>query len=181
MPENDLNKIIDEILLEVEEDEEDELEEMSVTGMVAGYDTPKAFTGGKSKFNKKRKKTATNSTGYMIAKKKKKPVFYGAKHKKTKALGENMKHSEIMKEIYGLNYPSFKGDDTKNSKQKVNGAIKEINRKLFEIDRIIGRATKLKKEDGVSSDGYWKSTRPRMTKIAERLIKVSQKLRELAG
>ena len=57
----------------------------------------------------------------------------------------------------------------------------EINRKLFEVERIIGRAAKLKTEDGVSSDTYWKSTKPRMSKIAERLIKVSHKLRELAG
>ena len=92
-----------------------------------------------------------------------------------------MKHSEVIAEIFGLNYPSFKKDDTKNSRQKVNGAIKEINKRLFEIDRIISRASKLKKEDGVGRDSYWKSTGPRMTKIAERLIKVSQKLRELAS
>ena len=87
----------------------------------------------------------------------------------------------MVKEIYNQNYPAFKNDSTKNSRQKVNGAIQEINKKLFEIERIIGRAVKLKKEDGVSSDRYWKSTRPRMTKIAERLIKVSHKLREIAS
>jgi|TARA_R110000744_G_scaffold82025_2_gene161157 hypothetical protein len=100
----------------------------------------------------KEKENATNSTGYTI-----------------------------VKELYNQNYPSFKKDETKNSRQKVNGAIKEINRKLFEIERIIGRAAKLKTEDGVSSDNYWKSTKPRMTKIAERLMKVSHKLREIAS
>ena len=92
-----------------------------------------------------------------------------------------MKHSEMIKEIFGLNYNKFKKDDSKNSRQKVNGAVKEINRKLFEIERIIGRATKLKKEAGVSRDNYWKSTSPRMKKIAERLLKVSHKLRELSS
>ena len=57
----------------------------------------------------------------------------------------------------------------------------DLLKKLKNIERIIGRASKLKKEDGVSSDNYWKSTKPRMTKIAERLLKVSQKLREIAS
>ena len=42
-------------------DEEDE-EEITTTGDVAGYSTPFAFTGKKGK--KKKKKVATNSTGY---------------------------------------------------------------------------------------------------------------------
>ena len=164
MLENNLN--IDDIIAELEE-----IDEISTASAAGPYDTPNAFSGGKSKNEKKRKKIATKS-GYMIAK----------KVKRTKPMGESsMKHSEIISEIFGLNYKDFKKDDSKNSRQKVNGAIKEINRKLFEIERIIGRASKLKTEDGVSSDTYWKSTKPRMSKIAERLIKVSHKLRELAG
>ena len=34
---------------------------------------------------------------------------------------------------------------------------------------------------GVSTDNYWKPTRPRLNKIAERLMKVSNKLREIAS
>ena len=126
--------------------------ETSTTGNVAGYETPNAFSGDKASDKKKERQNATSSTGYSI-----------------------------VQELYNQNYSAFKKDDSKNSRQKVNGAIKEINRKLFEIERIIGRAAKLKTEDGVSSDNYWKSTKPRMGKIAERLMKVSNKLRELAG
>ena len=43
-----------------------ELYEMSVTGDIAGYQTPYAFSGGRKKDKKKRKKKATNSTGYKI-------------------------------------------------------------------------------------------------------------------
>ena len=39
---------------------------MSVTGDIAGYQTPYAFSGGRKKDKKKRKKNATNSTGYEI-------------------------------------------------------------------------------------------------------------------
>ena len=163
------NKHIDELVdLYLEE----ELDEISVTANAGHYNTTMAFTGKKQKFEKRRKKNAVKSIGYKLVKK---------KDKNSKPLGEHMKHSDVIKEIFGLNYPSFKKDETKNSKQKVNGAIREINNRLFEIDRIINRASKLKKEAGVGRDSYWKSTGPRMTKIAERLIKVSQKLRELAS
>lgn len=43
-----------------------ELNEMSVTGDIAGYQTPYAFSGGRKKDKKKRKRNATNSTGYKI-------------------------------------------------------------------------------------------------------------------
>jgi hypothetical protein len=109
------------------------------------------------------------------------PNAFGSDKKKEKENATNSTGYTIVKELYNQNYPSFKKDETKNSRQKVNGAIKEINRKLFEIERIIGRAAKLKTEDGISSDNYWKSTKPRMTKIAERLMKVSHKLREIAS
>ena len=154
-----LKEIIDEILAEGtvceecgEVHEGDCVKEANTTANTPGYQTPKAFSGDRSSDKKKEKENATNSTGYTI-----------------------------VKELYNQNYKSFKSDESKNPKQKVNGAIKEINRKLFEIERIIGRAAKLKSEAGVSSDNYWKATRPRMTKIAERLIKVSHKLREIAS
>jgi len=161
------------------DNDDDELDEISVSANAGNYETPNAFSDGSAKSKKKIKKYATNSTGYKLAKKKKKSVQSRAN---VKPLGERkMKHSEIIAEMFGLNYKDFKADTTKNPKQKVNGAIKEINKKLFEINRIIDRASKLKSEAGVARDSYWKSTGPRMTKIAERLIKVSQKLRELAS
>jgi len=43
-----------------------ELNEMSVTGDIAGYQTPYAFSGGRKKDKKRRKRNATNSTGYKI-------------------------------------------------------------------------------------------------------------------
>ena len=43
-----------------------ELNEMSVTGDIAGYQTPYALSGGRKKDKKKRKRNATNSTGYKI-------------------------------------------------------------------------------------------------------------------
>ena len=56
------NELIKNLTLEVIDEEE--LDEITVTGDIDGYSTPFAFTGKKSK--KKKKKISTNSTGYEM-------------------------------------------------------------------------------------------------------------------
>ena len=48
--------------------DEEDLDEMTSTGNIAGYSTPFAFTGKSKKGKKKKKKVSTNSTGYDIVK-----------------------------------------------------------------------------------------------------------------
>ena len=47
-------------------DEDDNIEEATVTGDIEGYSTPFAFNSNKGK--KKKKRISTNSTGYNIVK-----------------------------------------------------------------------------------------------------------------
>ena len=58
------NEILETLVLEIIEEEE--LDEITVTGNIDGYMTPFAFTGNKGK--KKNKKISTNSTGYSVIK-----------------------------------------------------------------------------------------------------------------
>ena len=140
---------------QVDEDEED-IDEISVTGGMDGGEgpprTPYAFSGKSKKDEKKKKKNATSSTGF-----------------------------ELVGEIYDSNYKSYKKDESLNSRQKVNGSIKEISKRLMQIERILNRNIKLKKESGVNSGHYWKSTKQTMGKVSERLIRVAQSLRELSS
>ena len=48
--------------------EEDELDEITVTGNIDGYSTPFVFTGKNKKNKDKKKKVATNSTDFEIVK-----------------------------------------------------------------------------------------------------------------
>ena len=57
---------MEEILSEVIDEEE--LDEITVTGDVEGYNTPMAFTGDDEKGKKKKKRISTNSTGFDIVK-----------------------------------------------------------------------------------------------------------------
>tara|TARA_Y100000310_G_C20659594_1_gene803958 strand:+ start:82 stop:360 length:279 start_codon:yes stop_codon:yes gene_type:complete len=53
------------LTLEVVEEEED-LEEITTTGNIAGYNTPFAFSDIGKKSKKKNKTISTNSTGYEV-------------------------------------------------------------------------------------------------------------------
>ena len=141
-----LNKKLDDMFnKDFKKIEEEDIEELNVTGGGEVYNTPKAFK------KKKKKKDMEESTF--------------------------VKMSRIMN-LSEINYKQYKNDDSLNSKQKVNKAIKEVNSKLFKIERIINQNIKLKTEDGVDSRQYWKSTRNNLYKISERMMRIGEKLRK---
>ena len=49
-------------------EDEEELDEITTTGNIAGYDSPMAFNDDSKKSKKKKKKISTNSTGYNVVK-----------------------------------------------------------------------------------------------------------------
>ena len=60
-----LKELIQKLIKELQK--EDDLEEITITGDVEGYNTPNAFSGGRKEDEKKKKRNSTNSTGYKIA------------------------------------------------------------------------------------------------------------------
>lgn len=160
---DELDKLVEDYLKEKDDLEED-LEETSTTSGDPGYQTPRAFTGGKEENEKRRKKSATNSTGYKL-------------------VGERkMKHSDIIKKVLGLteiSYKEYKQDESMPDRKKVNVAIQEIGRKLYEIERTVSQNIKLKTETGIEAKKYWKATKNRLSKITERLVRIAGNIREL--
>ena len=59
------NDLIRSLTLEIVEEDE-ELEEITVTGNVDGFNSPFAFDDDSKKGKKKNKKISTNSTGYSV-------------------------------------------------------------------------------------------------------------------
>ena len=140
-----LNKKLDDMFnKDFKKIEEEDIDELNVTGGGEAYNTPKAFK------KKKKKKDIEESTF--------------------------VKMSRIMN-LSEINYKQYKNDDSLNSKQKVNKAIREVNSKLFKIERIINQNIKLKTEDGIDETKYWKSTRENLSKISEKMERLSEKLR----
>tara|TARA_B100000424_G_scaffold203252_1_gene160344 strand:- start:451 stop:897 length:447 start_codon:yes stop_codon:yes gene_type:complete len=131
---------------------EEEVDEANVTGTADGpYNTPYAFG--------KKKKKDIEVLGYKKVKESKFMTLA-----KTTFLNER-------------SYKEYKKDETYTSKQKVNNSIKEINSKLAKIERIVNQNIKLKSETGVDRNSYWKSTRSNLQKIAERMARITERLR----
>ena len=127
---------------------EEELDEISTTGGVAGYNIPGAFT---TEDDFKKKKFKYESVHDVLDKK-------------------------YLKLIEG--YRDFKSGDVKPS-HKVKSTIQEIAKKLQEIETLVNYNSKLKTESGVTSSTYGSSTKKALTKISERLIKISERVRSL--
>ena len=111
-------------------------------------------------------------------------VFGYKKDKKTKMNTESKSMKKLEDKLENLieaTYRDYKNDDSMKSHQKVNNSIKEINRLMYEVEKIVNQNTKLKNETGVHNGQYWKSTQKRFGKISERMLKVAHKLKELSA
>jgi len=136
----------------VEIDDED-LQEMSDSSGAGPYSTPFAFGKASDK--------SIESLGYK--KVKKKPGVNVVKED-----SEFMKVSKQM-HLTEVSYKDYKNDPTSSSKFKLNNAIKEINSRLFQVERYLKQNRKLKEEENLGTDEYWKSTAHKLVKMNERV------------
>ncbi len=157
------------VLLGQEVDEEETTDENNVTGNLDGGagppKTPKAFAKSEDHLDNNH----IEVLGYKKA-------------KKSKSNFESVSRMEAnLEKLIEATYKEYKSDDSMKAHQKVNNSIKEINRLMWEITKIVNQNTKLKTETGVHTGQYWKSTQKRFGKISERMLKVARKLKELSA
>lgn len=155
-----LDKLFEEELLSEEcdcpTDECDcaDIEEANVTANAGEYNTPKAFSKDKEDENEN-----AEVFGY---KKVKESTF--------KSMSKQMHLTEAK-------YKEYKNDESLSSRQKVNRSIKEVNGKLFRIERILDQNVKLKTESGIDESKYWESTKRNLMKIEGKMKRLAEKLR----
>jgi hypothetical protein len=144
------------------EEIEADLEEISTSAGAGAYLTPNAFGG------------ADDDTIEMLG--------YKKAAKKTK---KNVKESTFMKlssEMFLESaYNEYKKDTSASPKAKINNSIAEINRGLRFIEKVVGHNVRLKQESNVDNSMYWKSSRENLNKINERLLRLSQQIKELGS
>ena len=71
------------------------------------------------------------------------------------------------------------GNPKSTPSQTVNGTIKEVAKKLQEIEQLVRYTSRLKTESGIAGSTYGKSTNNALKKISERLLKISERVRSL--
>ena len=145
---------------------EQELDEANSTASVGGeYSTPHAF-GGSNKKGKGKGKAGytgghddpTDGTGHFIAN--------DPKLRKELVVNEGRYHA-------------WRNDETLSPKQKIGIAMRETRDNLTELERVVRYNVRLKNEMKVDSRDYWKNTHKALSKISERLVKLSNKIGRL--
>lgn len=158
----------------------DEVNETSTTSMVAGYDTPKAFSPqsgeGKAEFDAQTKDNA-EQFGYKIVDKVKRRNSIS----KEQLMKQESLYKQMMSSLQEGSYKEYKGDKTKTTNEKINNSIKELNQSLMKVERAVSHALRLKTEMAVDQRLLWRSSHSRLTKIGERLNRIGKKINELGA
>lgn len=137
-----------------------ELEEISATGNVAGYQTPYAFSG-QSKEGRSHRNKIAQQAGYTLTDK-----------------GNTGEDDKQIKEGVSR-YHGFKNDTTMSESQKIGRSIQEINRQLMEMHRVVKMASRLKTETHTPHTKLWKRTAKHVAKMEERLAEIQNCLKDL--
>ena len=146
-----------------EELNEDDIEEASTSAAAGSYMTPKAF-------GKRTNPNLSQSTGYTDAPKTKLHTEYDY-------VQEAMDH-KYEQLIEG--YRDFAlGEKNSSPSKTVNSAIRQVAKKLKEIEETVKYTGRLKTESGISHSGFSSGTHNALRKISERLIKISERVRSL--
>jgi len=180
-----------------------ELDEESVSGDAGAYMTPRAFAGNKKGDNNATKeserlgfkKTKMKEGDYDKASPSSSPSEYLKESpssnpslylQKSPYTSENMKEElfkviqqELLKEV---TYSKFKKDVSYRTKtEMLHKGIKEVKRKLAEIDRIVEYTSRMKQELSEGEEGikYWKATEKNVSQIAEMVNTLNEKIKNL--
>ena len=78
-------------------------------------------------------------------------------------------------------YKEYKTDDSRSSNRKINDSIKNINRTIYEVERVVEHALKLKTEMSVDQRTLWGSSLSRLRTISERINRITKKIHELGA
>jgi hypothetical protein len=146
---------------------EEELNEMTTTGDVAGYNIPMAFQGNNPK-NKARKKGIATQLGMKLTPRGEKDLNTPADKLENLAEGK-------------MRYHEYKKDESGTPTQKIAKAISEVNRNLQEMERVIRMNTRLQKESGIASEALYNRTRKGLLKLEARLLHLAGKVRDIRG
>ena len=193
---NRLKEIIRGIVKEIQD--EKELEEMTGTGAVAGYDTPNAFSKP-GQTGKKNNRLAKVTGGEVVddleeakdwlkndvpADSKKPLAIKPTAISSADAGGIADKSGMILaKDDDGASLNENRWLAIKNEegspKAKMSKGVSSIKQQLGEVEKFVNWYSKIKNENGVKRGDYYKRTHKSLHKIKERLMNLSEKIRTL--
>jgi hypothetical protein len=157
------------------------LDEMSVTGGVAGYDTPAAFA--KPGQTKKKNNRLASVTGGTVVDDLEEAKILNLKQEKEKPTAAKKEPGAEIADVSGMimaenRWLELKREES-SPKAKVGRGVSNIQKQLSEIEKFVNWYSKIKTENGLKKEDYWKRTNASLYKIRERLMGITEKLRTL--
>ena len=189
---------------------EQEIDEMTGTGGVSGFGTPYAFSTKEPVSSKKKKRqesinergpwsggagTITQSrdgrkwigvnpkgTEKVVLRSRDQAIEFS----KTGMIGGDPNWDKRGEYTLPVNeggdpYYAWRNDETATPKMKIGKVISEINKQLREMERVVRRTSRLKKEMGVPNSGLWQRTNNAFMKMESRMHRISQTIRNMRG
>jgi hypothetical protein len=147
---DNLKKIIEDLIAEIEQ-EEMEVDEATTTGNIAGYNTPNAF-----------KKTDGNDED----------------EEPDDNYIDTINQATGYKRVNENRWLELKNDES-SPRQKIGRGISQVNKQLSEIETFLKWYGKIKKENDLHSNQYWKRTQKNLFRIRERLNTIVTQITKL--
>jgi hypothetical protein len=159
MPDNKLRKVIRDILRELINEDSD-INELSTTANIDGYQTPFAFCGDddEESHNKKIKSRAEVFD------------FKSTDNKKT-----NTVSISEGKSLFHL----YRDLSDYTAEQKLGITVREIDKLLNEIEKLAIVSSRFKLEKSVNNEKLWKTTNRYLMKLDKKIERISNKIKEL--
>jgi hypothetical protein len=195
--ENKLKEIIRTLVKEIQS--EKELEEMTGTGAVAGYNTPAAFSkpGQTAKKNNRLAKISGGTIVDDLEEGKLKEDIgvldlepHKLKPTATPSKGEDKKDEELgtlsgmevaeggVNKISENRWLALKQEDASPQK-KIAVGLRSVKSQLSEIEKFVNWYSRLKTENNLDRTGYYKRTYSNLNAIKERLNKIAEKIHSM--
>lgn len=195
--ENRLKEIIRGIVREIQS--EKDLEESTGTGAVAGYDTPAAFAkpGQTAKKNNRLAQVSGGTVVDSLEEGEKDWALGDIPASRDEALpikptAAKLKDDGSLADVSGMilaksddestlkenRWLAIKNEDG-SAKAKIGKGISSIHNQLSEVEKFVNWYSKIKTENGVKKEDYYKRTHKSLGKIKERLMNLSEKIRTL--
>ena len=200
----DINKLKETIRTKLREKK---IEEETTTASVDGYNTPFAF--GKDTKGDIKRKVKSSGAGFEFAKsidEKKYPSFadplegFPTEYKellkklqrsndsdertqlinKMNVIRKNIKLKPLTNEAINENrWLDLKRDETRTPSQKVSHGIREVKNQLAEIERFVNWYNRLRSENNLGKNDFFKRTNTNIYRIKERIIKIASSIQEI--
>ena len=161
---------------------EEELREVSTSDAAGPYMSKFAFRGNSAEGKAKAKKIASQAGYEPVEKKTETADKEGNPEDRTVSFGDKgpggLKKPAKDKVVQENRYTELKGAEGTPTR-KIAEAVREINRQISEIDRVVSLNARLKRESGLEGGNLYKNTVKSITRLESKLQNLSAKLREL--